>query len=97
VEEKNKRENFIKYMANPRAFTLKKWMADILKEDYGKYDGIIERMAMALQTHDDLQDMGSLISQIYDKAYRKAIDDYKEQAEKLGIKVSIGHTKKSLD
>lgn len=72
-------------------------MADILKEDYGKYDAIIERIAMALQTNDDLQDMGSLISQIYDKAYRKAIDDYKEQAEKLGIKVSVGHTKKSLD
>ena len=84
-------------MANPRAFTLKKWMADILKEDYGKYDAIIERMAMALQTSDDLEQIGSLISHIYDKAYRKAIDDYKEQAEKLGIRVSIGHTTKSQD
>lgn len=84
-------------MANPRAFTLKKWMADILKEDYMKYDGIIERMAMSLQTNSDLEEIGALISQIYDKAYRKAIDDYKEQAEKLGIRVSINHSKKSQD
>lgn len=97
MEESKKRENFVKYMANPRAFTLKKWMADILKEDYGKHDNIIERVAMAMQTNTDLEELGALISQIYDKAYRKAIDDYKEQAEKLGIRVSVGHAKKSQD
>lgn len=97
MEENKKRENFIKYMANPRAFTLKKWMADILKEDYGKYDTIIERIAMSLQTNTDLEELGAMISQIYDKAYRKAIDDYREQAEKLGIRVTVSHSKKSLD
>lgn len=84
-------------MANPRAFTLKKWMADILKEDYGKYDAIIERVAMALQTNSDLEDLGSLISNIYDKAYRKAIDDYKDQAEKLGINVKVAYPTKNQD
>ena len=83
-------------MSNPRAFTLKKWMADILKGDYMKFDVIIERLAMALQTNDDLEQVGSLISHIYDKAYRKAIDDYRDQAEKAGLKVTIG-VKKNQD
>lgn len=91
MEDNTKRKNFISYMANPRAFTLKKWILEILQEDYAKYDPIVDRISASLQTDSDLQELGAMIAHVYDKAYRKAISDYKEEAEKLGIKVKITH------
>mgnify|MGYP003972963931 FL=1 len=76
-------------MANPRSFTLKKWFIEIMKEDYMKHDTIIERVSTSLTTERDLEDFGALITGVYERAYKKAVNDYQEQAEKLGIKVSV--------
>jgi hypothetical protein len=84
-----KKSNLVSYMANPRSFTLKKWFIEILKEDYMKHDTIIERVSTSLTTESDLNEFGKLITGVYERAYKKAVDDYQEQAEKLGIKVSI--------
>lgn len=92
MEERSaKRENFIKYVSNPRSYTLKKWFMEMLKEEYPQHDVIVERVAAVLLTDSDVSQFGKLISNVYEKAYRKAIDDYKDQAEKLGIKVNINH------
>lgn len=85
--------NYVKYISNPKVFTLKKWLSDILKEDYMKHDNITERVGSSLTTDSDLHEFGGLITAIYDKAYRKAINDYKEQAEKMGVKVNINYSK----
>lgn len=76
-------------MANPRAFTLKRWFHELLKEKYGPHDTIIERISTSLTTDKDVEDFGKLIGQIYESAYRKAVDDYKGEVERLGMKVSI--------
>lgn len=90
-ENNKKRESFMKYVSNPRAFTLKKWLIEMLKEDYVSHDDIVDRVSTVLVTDTDLKELGALLSQIYDKAYRNAINDYKAEAEKLGIKVNISH------
>lgn len=77
-------------MANPRAFTLKKWFVELLGSDYAPHDTIIERVSGSLQTEKDVEDFGKLIGQVYEKAYRKAVEDYKVEVERLGLKVSIG-------
>ena len=98
MAEEGKRSNFVNYMSNPRSFTLKKWFVEILKEDYMKHDTIIERVATSLTTESDLKEFGDLITGVYEKAYKKAVSDYSEQAEKLGLKVSVvAESKKSLD
>ncbi len=76
-------------MSNPKAFTLKKWFYDLLKINYASHDTIIERISTSLTTDKDLEDFGKLIGQVYDSAYRKAVDDYREQVEKLGLKITI--------
>ena len=97
MAEERKRSNFVNYMSNPRSFTLKKWFVEILKEDYMKHDTIIERVATSLTTEHDLKEFGELITGIYERAYKKAVDDYKGQAEQLGIKVSVvAETKEQL-
>lgn len=76
-------------MSNPKAFTLKKWFSDLLRMDVATHDTIIERVATSLTTEKDLEDFGKLVSQVYELGYRKAVDDYREQVEKLGLKVNI--------
>lgn len=76
-------------MSNPRAFTLRKWFYELLKIDYVAHDTIIERISSALVTERDVEDFGKLIGQVYEKGYRKAVDDYRKQVEDMGLKVSI--------
>ena len=76
-------------MSNPKAFTLKKWFYDLLKLNYMAHDAIIERVATSLTTEKDLEDFGKLVGQVYEIGYRKAVEDYREQFEKLGLKVTI--------
>ena len=89
MAEEGKRSNFVNYMSNPRSFTLKKWFVEILQEDYMKHDTIIERVSTSLTTQRDLVEFGELITGVYERAYKKAVDDYREQAEQAGIKISI--------
>lgn len=89
-EKERRRDNFIKYISNPRSFAIKKWMVEILQSDYHLYDDIIERISYALVTEEDVRKFGSLISKIYEKAYVRAVKDYAAEAQKLGIKVKIG-------
>lgn len=89
MDEKQKAFNYVNYMSNPRAFTLKKWFYDLLKLDYVMHDTIIERVASALTTNKDVEDFGKLIGQVYETAYKKAVEDYRGQVEKLGLAVNI--------
>lgn len=81
--------NYMKYMSNPKAFTMKKWFYDLLGMEYAAHDTIIERISGTLATQQDLEDFGKLIGQVYEKGYRRAVDDYKKEAEKIGLTVSV--------
>lgn len=89
TDKQNEGSNFIKYMSNPKAFTLKKWFYDMLGMDYTSHDAIIERVAVALTTDKDLTDFGKLISQVFEKGFKRAIDEYSKEAERIGLKVTI--------
>lgn len=89
MQENGNTNNFIKYLSNPRSFTLKKWFYDLLGIDYATHDTIIERVSTSLTTQQDIEDFGKLIGQVFEKGYRKAIEDYSKEAEKLGLKVSV--------
>jgi hypothetical protein len=89
MDEKAKQSNFVKYMSNPRSFTLKRWFVELLKEGYSPHDEVIERVATSLTTEKDIQQFGKLITAVYENAYRKAVEDYRAEAEKLGIKISV--------
>lgn len=81
--------DYLKYMSNPKSFTVKKWILDLLKEDFPKHEEIVERISTSLLTDKDVEDFGKLISKVYETAYRKCVDDYKKEFEKLGVKISI--------
>jgi hypothetical protein len=76
-------------MSNPRSFTLKKWFAELLGKSYPPHNNIIERVSTALVTEQDMKEFGNLVTTIYEQAYRKAVEDYRQQVEKLGLKISV--------
>lgn len=88
-ENVGEKSNFIRYMSNPRSFTLKRWFAELLGKDFAPHNNIIERVSCAIVTEQDMKDFGALVTTIYEKAYRKAVEDYREQVEKLGLKISV--------
>ena len=76
-------------MSNPKSFTLKRWFIELLQEDYAPFDNVIERIAMSLATESDMKEFGKLITSVYEKAYLKAVEDYRSEVEKLGVKIHV--------
>jgi hypothetical protein len=76
-------------MSNPHAFTLRKWLYDLLKIDYTVHDQIVERISTAMTTEKDIQDFGKLVGQIFHSGYTQAVNDCQKQLDSKGIKISI--------
>lgn len=67
----------------------KKTMYEFLKERYGKNEMILDRISHALVTDNDLHQFMTLITDVCEMGYLRAINDHKEQLNKLGISVKI--------
>jgi hypothetical protein len=81
--------SMLEHLANPQAHVVKKYMFDILQDRYPKHQEILERIASALVTSNDLQAFGKLISDVYEVAYLKSLDQQKDVFKKAGIKVNV--------
>jgi hypothetical protein len=79
----------LNFMTNPRSFTLKKWLVELLKEKFSPHDAIADRVATALVTEKDMEAFGKLMIDVYEKGYLKAVEDYRTQFEKLGVRINV--------
>ena len=75
--------------ANPRNQAVKKYMSEILKQKFSESDEIIDRILSSLTTDKDIQQFATMIGHVYQVAYSQAVDDHREQLEKLGLKTQI--------
>jgi len=99
ANEKNEqaKNTMIQYMNNPKAFTLKKWFIELLGNRYTNHDPIIERVSMSLSTDNDTKEFGSMIAEVFEAGYFRAVNDYKEQAKNAGMDVKVIIPKKNQD
>lgn len=74
---------------NPQSIAIKKYLFEVLKERYGKNEKFIERMAATITTKDDYEDLGRLITDIYETGFLKAVNEYKDQFAKIGMRVNV--------
>lgn len=77
------------FAQNPQAIAIKKYLFEILKERYGRSSGYIDRLAVGTMTRDDYESLGALVADIYEAGFMRAVDQYKEQMSKLGMKVEV--------
>lgn len=61
----------------------------MLKERYERNKGYIDRISVATLTREDYESLGRLMADVYESGFVRAVDQYKEQMSKLGLKVNI--------
>ena len=76
-------------LQNPRGVAFKKTMYEFLKERYPKNEKIVERLSLHLNTEEDLHAYLKLTTEIFEMGYLKAMEDYKDQLNSLGLKARI--------
>jgi hypothetical protein len=76
-------------MQNPQAFAVRKYLFEMLKERYTRNADYIERMAAGVTTKGDYEALGSLMADVYEAGFVRAVDQYKEQLAKMGMKVNV--------
>tara|TARA_Y100000034_G_scaffold136019_1_gene210304 strand:- start:2489 stop:2785 length:297 start_codon:yes stop_codon:yes gene_type:complete len=81
--------SFEQFLTNPRAHVVKKYMANLLQEEYPPNAEIIERLAACLLTEDDMKGFSQFVGAIYSKAYSKCVKDHQEKLQALGIETTI--------
>lgn len=64
-------------------------MATILGQKYLEYEDLLQRATFYLVTDKDMAAFGKMISDIYELGYMKAVDDYKDQLQRIGVSVKI--------
>ena len=81
--------SWMDYFSNPRGHLLKKTMFEILQERYMHNEPIIDRLGVSLLTEGDLNAFLKLVTDVYETAYIKAVDDQREQLAKVGLSAKI--------
>jgi len=74
---------------NPQSVAIKRYLFDLLKERYERNKGYIERISLATLTSEDYESLGRLMADVYESGFVRAVDQYKEQMSKLGLRVNI--------
>lgn len=74
---------------NPQAVAIKRYLFDLLKERYEKNQRYIDRLAVGTLTREDYESLGKLLADVYESGFVRAVEQYKEQMSKLGLRVNI--------
>lgn len=88
--------SFAKYASNPRAYTIRKWLLELMESRYTPFDNLVERVGASLVTDLDLKEFGQLVSAVYECGYLRAMNQCKAQLDELGIKVRVVPASQSL-
>ena len=79
----------LELLQNPNARLLAKPIFELLGNRYTRNQKTIERVALSLQTHDDVQAFLKLLVDIYEAGYLRAVEEHREKLEKLGYDVRV--------
>jgi len=85
------------FMPNLQSIAIKKYLFEVLKERYGRNDKFIERLSVIIATKEDFDNFGKMVADLYESGFMRAVDQYKEQFEKSGMKVNIVAEEKPKD
>lgn len=88
--------NWMEFMSNPRSHYIKKSMFEVLKERYHQNEQIIDRLSVSLLTEGDCKSFLKMVSDIYEMAYLKSVNDHREQLEKAGLRAKIVPSKSEV-
>jgi hypothetical protein len=82
---------------NPQSIAIKRYIFEVLKERYSKNEKFVDRLASLITTKEDYESLGIFITDLYETGFLRAVDQYKDQFNKMGMKVSIVPEEKPKD
>lgn len=82
--------NWMDAISNPKGMLIRNYMLQVLgQEKFLKHQAFIDRLGAVLPTSADIQELGQIIVGVYEQGYYKALNDYREQFQKLGYDVNV--------
>ncbi len=81
--------NWMNQFNNLNGNYIKKVMFDLIKEKYYKNEQIIDRLGTMLANDNDMKSFFTLVTDVYETAYMKSVQDHKEQLTQLGLTATI--------
>ena len=81
--------NWMNQFNNLNGNYIKKVMFDLIKEKYYKNEQIIDRLGTMLANESDMKSFFTLVTDVYETAYMKSVQDHKEQLTQLGLTATI--------
>lgn len=77
------------FAQNPQAVAIKRYLFEMLKDRYRKNERYIDRVALSTVTREDYESLGALLADVYESGFMRAVEQYKENISRLGLKVEV--------
>jgi hypothetical protein len=87
--------NWLKNLSNPLSWGMKKYMFELLQERYSENEDIITRISDNILSEKDYKACGKLMVDVYEKGFKEALRQQKEELQKMGLDVNIASPKVS--
>lgn len=75
---------------NPIKTAVHHYASELLGDRYPKHAGFADRIAANLVTEEDLKNFSSMIADLYECGYLRAVNEYRGHLERMGYQVSVG-------
>lgn len=82
---------------NLQGSAIKKHVFEMLGDRYGRNERFIERLIGQVNTKEDYEGLGVFLADIFESGFIRAVNQYKDQFAKMGMKVSIVPEEKPRD
>ena len=74
---------------NLHSSAIKKYLFEMLKDKYHRNEKFIDRLSAVVATKDDYESLGALVADLFEAGFLRAVDEYKGQMAKMGMRVNI--------
>lgn len=84
-------------LQNLQSNAIKKHIFEMLGERYGRNERFVERLVSQVTTKEDYDGLGTFLADLFESGFVRAVNQYKDQFTKMGMKVSIVPEEKPKD
>lgn len=74
---------------NPHTFTLKKYIFEMLQENYPKHEQLLSRCMGALTTKEDIEEFATLAAELYEAGFKRCLEQHREKLAEMGVNFTI--------
>jgi hypothetical protein len=82
---------------NLQASAIKKHIFEMIGGRYGRNERFIERLVGQVNTKEDYEGLGTFLADLFESGFLRAVDQYKDQFAKMGMKVNVVPEEKPRD